>query len=104
LDRRRAENDGLRLDVQVRREVADAVRRVERAAALLDVYEGGLLARAEKALDVAEKSYHAGAVSLLELLEAQRTYLETRAQYLRALHDHRQANVDLMHAVGGELQ
>jgi cobalt-zinc-cadmium efflux system outer membrane protein len=59
-----------------------------------------MLARADTALAVAEKSYKAGAVSLLELLEAQRTYLETRAQYLRALHDFRQAAIDVTHAVG----
>jgi cobalt-zinc-cadmium efflux system outer membrane protein len=61
---------------------------------------GGMLSRAETALRVAEKSYKAGAISLLELLEAQRTYLDTRAQYLRALHDFRQAAVDVTHAVG----
>ena len=43
-----------------------------------------MLSRAETALRVAEKSYRAGAISLLELLEAQRTYLDTQAQYLRA--------------------
>ena len=59
-----------------------------------------MLARAETALRVAEKSYRAGAISLLELLEAQRTYLDTRAQYLRALYDFRQAAVDVTHAVG----
>ena len=59
-----------------------------------------MLARAETALRVAEKSYRAGAISLLELLEAQRTYLDTQAQYLRALYDFRQATVDVAHAVG----
>ncbi len=63
-----------------------------------------MLARAETALRVAEKSYQAGAISLLELLEAQRTYLDTRAQYLRALHDYRQAAVDVTHAVGTEVK
>ncbi|MDB4980320.1 MAG: hypothetical protein JWM82_1072, partial [Myxococcales bacterium] len=60
----------------------------------------GMLARAEAALRVAEKSYKAGAASLLDLLEAQRTNLETRAEYLRALYDFRQAAVDVTHAVG----
>jgi outer membrane protein TolC len=49
---------------------------------------------------VAEKSYRAGAISLIELLEAQRTYLDTQATYLRGLHDFRQATVDVSHAVG----
>jgi cobalt-zinc-cadmium efflux system outer membrane protein len=128
LDIRRAENDRERLRIEVEREVAEAVRKAARAQLLLRIYEGdgvagagapaahaaeagssapsatrdtgGMLARAEIALRVAEKSYKAGAVSLLELLEAQRTNLETRAQYLRALYDFRQASIDVTHAVG----
>jgi cobalt-zinc-cadmium efflux system outer membrane protein len=61
---------------------------------------GGTLKRAEIALGVAEKSYTAGAASLLDLLEAQRTFLDTRAQYLRVLYDFRQAAIDVTHAAG----
>ena len=117
LDLRRAENDGERLRIEVMREVSEAVRKTERSATLLAVFEkpaggvvpgtpigtgdkGGMIERAETALKVAEKSYRAGAISLIELLEAQRTYLDTRAQYLRALYDFRQATVDVSHAVG----
>jgi cobalt-zinc-cadmium efflux system outer membrane protein len=117
LDARRAENDGERLRIAVMRDVAEAVRKAARAATLLAVFErpaggevpgpptgtsdrGGMLERAEIALRVAEKSYRAGAMSLLELLEAQRTYLETRAQYLRAVYDFREAAVEVSHAVG----
>jgi outer membrane protein, heavy metal efflux system len=117
LDRRRAENDGERLRIAVAHDVAEAVRRGTRAATLLAVFErpaggevpgtptgtsdkGGMIARAETALRVAEKSYRAGAIALIELLEAQRTTLDTQAQYLRALYDYRQATVDVSHAVG----
>jgi cobalt-zinc-cadmium efflux system outer membrane protein len=117
LDLRRAENEGERLRIAVMRDVTEAVRKAERSATLLAVFEkpaggavpgtptgthdtGGMIERAETALKVAEKSYRAGAISLIELLEAQRTYLDTRAQYLRALHDFRQAAVDVTHAVG----
>ena len=64
----------------------------------------GMLARAENGLRVAEKSYQAGAISLLELLDTQRTYLDVRGQYLRALYDYRQAVVDVNHAVGTEVK
>jgi cobalt-zinc-cadmium efflux system outer membrane protein len=103
LDLRRADNDLQRLSIAVQHEVADAVRRSARANQLLHVFEeGGMLERADTALRVAEKSYKAGSVSLLELLEAQRTYIETRGQYLHALHDYRQSLVDVGHTVGGE--
>ena len=59
-----------------------------------------MLSRADNALRVAESSYKAGAVSLLELLEAQRTYIETRADYLKVQDDYRKAQIDVTHAVG----
>ena len=115
LDMRRSDNDSLRLRVVIENDVAQAVRKALRSQALLAVFEkqgggnmvksattdtGGMLARAETALRVAEKSYQAGAISLLELLDAQRTYLDTRAQYLHARQDFRQAAIDVAHAVG----
>jgi cobalt-zinc-cadmium efflux system outer membrane protein len=99
---KQAENDQAKLELAVEHDVADAVRKSQRAQALLAVFEGGMLERADSALKVAEKSYKAGAVSLLELLEAQRTYIETRAQYLKARHDLQQGLIDVTHAVGGE--
>src|SRR5205807_508677 len=105
LEIRRARNDAARLEIVVRREVAEATRQLERAKAMLAIFErGGMLERAERSLEVAEKSYKAGAISLLELLEAQRTFLETRGQYLRAQYDHRQSRVDLRRAVGDDLK
>jgi len=117
LDQRRADNDGERLRIAVARDVGEAVRKGTRSATLLAVFErpaggdvpgtptatsdkAGMISRAETALRVAEKSYRAGAISLIEFLEAQRTYLDTQAQYLRALYDFRQATVDVSHAVG----
>jgi cobalt-zinc-cadmium efflux system outer membrane protein len=117
LDQRRADTDGERLRIAVARDVAEAARKGTRAVTLLAVFErpaggdvpgtptatadkGGMISRAEAALRVAEKQYRAGAISLIELLEAQRTYLDTQAQYLRALYDFRQATVDVSHAVG----
>src|SRR5262249_22812061 len=101
---RRSENDEVKLGLLVQREVGEAVRRYERSRVLLDAFEGGMLERADLALRAAEKSYKVGAVSLLELLEAQRTYIDTRAQYLKTSYDYRQAEIDLVHAVGGPLK
>lgn len=98
---KRADNDNVRLSLQIRHEVAEAVRRFQRAETLLSLYkEGGMLERAETALHVAEKSYKAGAISLLEFLESQRTYLETHDQFLNAQYDHQQSAVDLIHSIG----
>lgn len=100
-DAKRFDNDVARLAIQIRLDVAQSVRRLQRASGLVDIYEqGGMLERADKALKVAENSYRAGSVSLIELLEAQRTFIDTRAQYLRAQHDYRQAVIDVAHATG----
>ncbi len=101
LDGRRYDNDLVKLELQIKQEVAQAVRHVERSASLLDIYEqGGMLERADKALKVAENSYTNGSISLIELLEAQRTFIDTRTQYLRAQHDYREATIDVAHATG----
>jgi cobalt-zinc-cadmium efflux system outer membrane protein len=103
LELRRADNEAARLDVVVNHEVSDAVRRVERSKTLLGLFEGGgMLERADRARQVAEKSYQAGAISLIELLEAQRTFLETFSEYLRAAYDYRQSRVDLRRAIGSD--
>jgi outer membrane protein TolC len=49
---------------------------------------------------VAETSYKAGSISLLELLEAQRTFIATRMQYLESQDDYRKALAAVKHAVG----
>jgi len=123
LEIRRADNELERLKLEVRHDVAEAVRRAERSRTLIDLYEGtgpaaaaaaspapaggasgGMLSRADQSLRVAERSYKTGAISLLELLEAQRTYLDIRGQYLRAVNDVRQAAIDVNHAVGAEVK
>jgi cobalt-zinc-cadmium efflux system outer membrane protein len=99
------ENDGIRLELSIRHAVAEATRKLQRAEALLGIYTtGGMLDRAETSLRVAERSYKTGATSLLGLLEAQRTYLETRDDYLRAVNDEQQSAIDLEYAVGKKLQ
>ena len=101
VDARAAQNETERLELAVRHEVADATRRAENARTLLELLETEMLSRAEAALIVAEKSFRAGSSSLLELLEAQRTYVELREQYLDASYQYRQATIDVVHAVGG---
>jgi len=98
---KRADNDTVTLSLQIRHEVAEGVRRFRRAETLLTLFrDGGMLERAETALRVAEKSYKAGAISLLEFLESQRTYLETHDEYLHAQYAQQQSAVDLIHALG----
>ena len=100
VDLRGAENAEARLVAEVRHEVEAAVRTAVRSKERIKLFEGGMLERAETSLRIAERSYQAGAVSLLELLEAQRTFLDVKSQYLETVFEHQQATIDLAHAVG----
>lgn len=78
--------------LQARAEFATAWAGYEQSRALLSLYTGGALARAEQAWRSVEAAYQAGGRSLLEVLEALRTLNETRraanearAAYLTAL-------------------
>lgn len=102
LARRRADNAIAQLALDVTHDVTRAVRGWKVASEALHVFEdGGMLERAQRAREVAQRSFAAGATSLLELLEAERTYLETRADYLRTLDSWRQAHIDVAYATGG---
>ena len=90
------------LEASIHHEVTQALAKRERAVMLVRAFEERMLEQAETALDVAEKSYRAGAISFLEILEAQRTHLETQANYLSSQYDARQALVDVAYAVGAE--
>jgi outer membrane protein, heavy metal efflux system len=103
LEVRRTDNEIARLDIQIRHEIAKAFRQYEWSVARLEVFEQGrMLERAEKALQVAERSYRTGASSLLELLEAERTYLETKADYVLARGERSRAVFDLSFALGSQ--
>ena len=60
-----------------------------------------MLQRADDLLKAATHAYSIGATSLLDLLEAQRAYINTRIDYLEATAVYRQALADLENARGG---
>lgn len=72
-------------------------RRVERM-------EKGLLASARRARDLAQIQYQKGAASLLEFLDAQRTFISINVEYLRDLADFWTAVFQLEQAIGMELR
>jgi cobalt-zinc-cadmium efflux system outer membrane protein len=62
-----------------------------------------LLERAARARDLVQVQYQKGAASLLELLDAQRTFLSTNAEYLQNLNDYWTSLFSLEQAIGSEL-
>lgn len=73
------------------------------AGALVRRMDGGLLERAHTALDLVTIQYQKGAASLLDLLDAQRTYTAIRLEYLQDLAGYRQAAFRLQVASGALL-
>ncbi len=82
------------LDVQAAHSAVDANRK------LVERMRSRLLDRARRARDLVQVQYEKGAASLLELLDAQRTWAQTHAEYLKDLHDFWSAWFQLESAVG----
>jgi cobalt-zinc-cadmium efflux system outer membrane protein len=66
-------------------------------------YQGGLVAKATAALETARFAYQSGATSQLDLLDAVRTYSDTRANYYAALRDYWVSVYALDRAVGKDV-
>src|SRR5262245_8185743 len=89
--------------VQARAEVETALTIVaneaDKARMLSEVY----LPRAARARDTVDYAYRRGGLSVLDLLDAQRTYRETALDQIRALGSYWSAVYQLEAAVGGAL-
>ena len=99
----RVEAEGEALRYQVLLETEEAWRDLRTAAEQLALFQGRILPGAERALAVAGLGYEEGRSTWLELLEARRTWTETRIEYAHALFEHRAAEAALERAVGGAL-
>jgi cobalt-zinc-cadmium efflux system outer membrane protein len=88
---------------QVANDVAQASAGVEAARQLVVRMEGGLLARAQKARDLLKITYEKGAASLLDYLDAERTFIATRLEYLTDLQNYRIAVAQLEQAADVDL-
>ena len=86
--------------LRVSLDVTDAFSRVQTTETLVSMYVDAILPGAQELLSKAEFGYGRGASTLLEFLEAQRTYRETLLEHLVALADNAKARADLDRAVG----
>ena len=99
----RVEAEGEALRYQVLLETEEAWLDLKAAAGQAALFDGRILPGTERALTVAVRSYEEGQSTYLELLEARRTWVETRIEYARALFEYRAAEAALERAVGGPL-
>ena len=92
---RQAELQYEQMCLQVQREVMGAYQQFQSQALQVKHYEGGILKQAQDVLEGKIYSYNRGEVSLLEILNAQRTYDEVQAQYIETLFNYNAALVEL---------
>ena len=96
-----AERDAMHYQVLL--ETEQAYSDLKTAAEQVALFRNRILPEAERAFDVAGRSYDEGKLTYLELLEAQRTWIETQIEYSRVLFEYRVATAALERAVAGPL-
>jgi cobalt-zinc-cadmium efflux system outer membrane protein len=93
-----------KLEAQVVSDVGAAYASFASARELVERMQGRLLERAKRARDLVEIQYQKGAASLLEYLDAERTFIATTVEYLNDLAGYWSAVFQLEQAVGTELR
>jgi cobalt-zinc-cadmium efflux system outer membrane protein len=91
-----------RLDAQLAQDVAQSLAAWQSAQSRVSRMESTTLSRARRAFDLVDYQYRRGAASLLELLDAQRTFVSTQAEYQQNVGDWWLALYQLEAATGKE--
>jgi cobalt-zinc-cadmium efflux system outer membrane protein len=84
----------------VKTDVRNAYEAVTASAEVVALYESGYLAQALESRDITEFAYRRGAASLIDYLDAERSYRTTQLAYRQALATYRLAVEQLHEAVG----
>ncbi len=91
-------------ELQAATDVEKAYRAYQSARNVLDLYTSDNLAQVEKLKTISTFSFKEGAASLLELLDAQRTYNQSIAAYNQATADYQMSLWQLEQAIGRPLR
>jgi outer membrane protein, heavy metal efflux system len=81
-------------------DVRNAYEALVNSEEVVQLYEKGYLEQAQQSLDITQFSYQHGAASLLDFLDAERTYRATELSYRQALATYMSALEQLRQAVG----
>jgi len=85
---------------QVFTDVVDAYSALRTSEQIVQLYRGGYVEQAEKSRDISEYAYKRGAASLLDYLDAERTYRANQLAYRQALATYMTALEQMRQAVG----
>jgi cobalt-zinc-cadmium efflux system outer membrane protein len=81
-------------------DVSDAYEAVKSNDEIVQLYQSGYLKQAQDSRDISEYAYHRGAASLLDFLDAERSYRATQLAYRQALASYMTSLEQLKDAVG----
>lgn len=81
-------------------DVTDAYRTVQNNAQVVKLYTSGYLNQAKESRDISQYAYTRGAASLLDFLDAERSYRSIQLSYLQVLASYMTAVEQLREAVG----
>jgi cobalt-zinc-cadmium efflux system outer membrane protein len=81
-------------------DVANAYQGLEISAQVVELYTSGYLKQADDSRDISEYAYKRGAASLLDFLDAERSYRSTQLAYRQALASYMLAVEQVREAVG----
>lgn len=85
---------------QVSTDVLDAYENLHTTEQIVQLYRGGYVDQAKQSRDISEYAYRRGAASLLDFLDAERTYRANQLAYRQALANYMLALEQLRQAVG----
>ncbi len=85
---------------QVMSDVVDAYEALRTNDQIVQLYRGGYVDAAQKSRDISEYAYQKGAASLLDFLDAERTYRSNQLAYRQALASYMTALEQMRQAVG----
>jgi outer membrane protein, heavy metal efflux system len=85
---------------QVMTDVADAFENLRTNDKIIQLYQGGYVDQAKQSRDISEYAFKRGAASLLDFLDAERTYRANQLAYRQALASHMAAVEQMRQAVG----
>jgi len=94
-DLRRAQEETLRVELELRERLATAFRRYQNAKQQVDRYREEIIPRAQESLNLLNEGYRRGELSFVQVLFAQRTYFQTNMAYVEALTDLWQSSVTI---------
>jgi cobalt-zinc-cadmium efflux system outer membrane protein len=85
---------------QVSTDVVDAYENLHTSDQIVQLYRGGYVDQAKQSRDISEYAYRRGAASLLDFLDAERTYRSNQLAYRQALANYMLALEQMRQAVG----